>query len=104
MLTVTSEPVGSLPKAWRHWPFATEYQEDAPLNITKEVDIHSFGMTMIEVHYALSCWKIKLQLTDYVLGLYTNKAISRGPRLAQYNYTTNAAWPTSDSETTEYAK
>lgn len=55
MLTVTSEPVGSLPKAWRHWPFATEYQEDAPLNITKEVDIHSFGMTMIEVDYAFSC-------------------------------------------------
>lgn len=55
MLIVTNEPVGSLPKAWRHWPFAKEYQEDTPLNITKEVDIHSFGMTMIEVNYALSC-------------------------------------------------
>lgn len=58
MLTVTHEPVGALPKAWRHWPFDTEYQEDAPLNITKEVDVHSFGMTMIEVgHACLSKYK-----------------------------------------------
>ena len=49
MLTVITEPTGELPKAWRYWPFSTEYREDTPLRITKGVDIHSFGMTMIEV-------------------------------------------------------
>ena len=83
MLTVITEPTGELPKAWRYWPFSTEYREDTPLRITKRVDIHSFGMTMIEVKFVHS-EKYDQKLTIHCDGLYTPDAISQFARHNEY--------------------
>ena len=41
---------GNIGRSWRYRPFRYEYEQDEDLEITKDVDIHAFGMTIYEIY------------------------------------------------------